>query len=209
MEHGLITLLLQGAALGTSAAASPGPLQTLLVGETLLGGFRRSFPILFAPLATDLPILALMVLLLRQLPPEAERVLALAGGLYVLNLAWGLHRQWRKGAGSGPGPAREGSNPWTMLRRAVVMNFLNPNPYLFWGLVGGPILLGAMERSALHAGAFLAGMYGLFLGIQACLALVFHWARRLGPRIARGTLLLSICVLAGFGGMLLTRAILG
>jgi hypothetical protein len=31
----------QGAALGLTAAATPGSLQTLLISETLLGGFKR------------------------------------------------------------------------------------------------------------------------------------------------------------------------
>ena len=209
MSSILLALFLQGAALGVSAAASPGPMQTFLISETLLGGFKRSFPIAFAPLATDLPIVALILLVLKQLPSGATRLLSLAGGLYVLYLARGLWRQWRAGAGQRFDAVADDASPWTMLRRAVLMNFLNPNPYLFWGLVGGPILLGALDQSVLHAGAFLIGMYGVFIGLQLALIAVFHFARRLGPQIVRGMLFISIGVLAIFGGLLIVRGVMG
>ena len=47
----------QGAALGLTAAATPGSLQTLLISETLWGGFRRGARITLAPLITDAPII--------------------------------------------------------------------------------------------------------------------------------------------------------
>jgi threonine/homoserine/homoserine lactone efflux protein len=40
----------QGAALGLTAAATPGSLQTLLISETLLGGFKRGARVTLAPL---------------------------------------------------------------------------------------------------------------------------------------------------------------
>ena len=215
MNSMLLALLLQGAALGVSAAASPGPMQTFLISETLIGGFKRSLPIAFAPLATDFPIILLILIVLKQLPPGASRILSLVGGLYVLYLAWGLWKQWRAlstaqtGAGQKFDEVDDKANPWRLLRRAVLMNFLNPNPYLFWGLVGGPILLGALDQSALHAGVFLIGMYGVFIGLQIALIAVFHLARRLGPQIVRGMLLISIGVLAIFGALLIVRGVVG
>ncbi len=48
----------QGAALGFSAASTPGSLQTLLISETLLGGFKRGARITLTPLITDAPIIS-------------------------------------------------------------------------------------------------------------------------------------------------------
>ena len=42
--------LLQGAALGFTAATVPGPFQAFLISESLAGGWRRGAPIAFAPL---------------------------------------------------------------------------------------------------------------------------------------------------------------
>ncbi len=202
-------LVLQGATLGVSAAASPGVLQTLLISESLLGGFKRAWPIAFAPLLSDLPIIVLMLVVLKQLPPVAVRILGLAGGGFVLYLAWGLWKQWRAKATQDFKSADATSSPWKMLRRAALINFLNPNPYLFWGLVGGPILLSALDQSALHAGAFVIGMYGVFISLLLALIAVFHFARRLGPQIVRGMLLISIGLLVVLGGVLIVRGVTG
>lgn len=207
MNATLIALWLQGAALGVSAAASPGPLQTLLVSETLLGGIKRSAPITLAPLITDLPIIVVMLVILKQLPPIAVRLLGLGGGLFVVYLAWGLWQQWRAGAGQTFRAAEAAVSPWATLRKGALTNLINPNPYLFWGLVGGPVLLGALEQSAWHAGAFLFGMYGVFIGLLWVLITVFHFARRLGTQIVRGLLLVSIGLLLIFGGVLIGRGI--
>lgn len=198
---------LQGAALGFTAAATPGSLQTLLISETLLGGFRRGARITLAPLITDAPIIVAVLLILNQVPPVVLRVLSIAGGLFVLYLAWGLLQQWRRGTQAMANV--EGAQPigWSGLWRAAIVNWLNPNPYIFWTLVGGPTLLAALNQSAVYGAAFLAGMYGVFISSMLIIALVFHLARSLGPQVVRGLLLISIAVLAIFGVILLARGL--
>jgi threonine/homoserine/homoserine lactone efflux protein len=201
-----ITFLLQGAALGLASAASPGPLQTFLINQSLSGGFRRGAPVALAPVITDLPIILLSLFVLDRLPPYFLRIVGLAGGLFVLYLAWGLWRSWQAGqAGYESGEQTRGSS----LRKAVVVNFLGPGAYLFWGLVNGPILLDALHQSALHAAAFLIGFYGVFITSLAGLALLFSQARRLGPRVVRILLLASIFILVIFGLILLKESIWG
>jgi threonine/homoserine/homoserine lactone efflux protein len=197
----------QGAALGLTAAATPGSLQTLLISETLLGGFKRGARITLAPLITDAPIIIAVLLILNQVPPVALRLLSIAGGLFVLYLAWGLLKQWRSGPQAAA--AIEGTRPigWKGLWRAAIVNWLNPNPYIFWTLVGGPTLTAALSQSLAHGAAFLAGMYGVFIGSMLIIAAVFHSARNLGPRIVRGMLLISIVVLAIFGILLMQRGL--
>src|SRR5512136_2095709 len=136
---------LQGAALGLTAAATPGSLQTLLISETLLGGFKRGARITLAPLITDAPIIFAVLLILNQVPPVVLRLLSIAGGLFVLYLVWGLIKQWQSGMQVKTNV--EGAQPigWNGLWRAVIVNWLNPNPYLFWTLVGGPTLIAALD----------------------------------------------------------------
>jgi broad specificity phosphatase PhoE/threonine/homoserine/homoserine lactone efflux protein len=198
---------LQGAALGFTAAATPGSLQTLLISETLLGGFRRGARITLAPLITDAPIIMAVLLILNQVPPVALQILSIAGGLFVLYLAWGLLKQWRRGPQATT--TVEGAQPigWRGLWRASIVNWLNPNPYIFWTLVGGPTLIAALQQSIAYGVAFLVGMYGVFVGSMLIIVAVFHFARNLGPRIVRGLLLISIGVLAIFGILLIQRGL--
>jgi len=95
------------------------------------------------------------------------------------------------------------------LWRASNVNWLNPNPYLFWTLVGGPTLIAALNQAVWYGVAFLVGMYSVFVGGMLAIAIVFHQARRFGPRIVRGLLLLSIGILVIFGILLLQRGLLG
>ena len=203
----LLRYFSQGAALGLAAAATPGSLQTLLISETLLGGFKRGARITLAPLITDAPIIVAVLLILNQVPPLVLRVLSIVGGLFVLYLAWGLLAQWRQGAQVAT--AVESVQPigWKGLWRAVIVNWLNPNPYIFWTLVGGPTLIAALNQSVVDGVVFLVGMYGVFVGSMLIIAAVFHFARNLGPRVVHVLLLISIIVLAIFGVTLLLRGV--
>ena len=205
----LVRYFLQGAALGLTAAATPGSLQTLLISETLLGGFKRGARITLAPLITDAPIIIAVLFVLQRVPPIVVQILSLAGGVFVLYLAWNLLKQWRQGVQATA--TVEGAQPigWKGLWRASIVNWLNPNPYIFWTLVGGPTLITALNQSIAYGLAFLVGMYGVFVGGMLIIAAVFHFARNLGPRVVRGLLLISIVVLTIFGVLLLQRGLWG
>ena len=202
----VLAILIQGAALGLTAAASPGPFQTYLISQSLQGGFRRGAPVAFAPLITDLPIILLSLFLLDRMPPYFLRGISLAGGVFVLYLAFGLWKGWR----ATPNPAQATSiSAEGSLRRGVMANFLSPGPYLFWALVNGPILLAALHRSTLHGAAFLFGFYGVMILSLLAIALLFSQVRRLGGRVVRALILLSIIILVVFAGLLLKQGIWG
>lgn len=200
-----LTYLLQGAALGFAAAITPGTFQTYLISESLSGGWRRSAPIAFAPLISDLPIILLSLFLLNQLPENFIGIISIAGGVFALYLAWRLWGNWRKGAEL---QSADTENSGT-LRRGVIANFLTPGPYLFWSLLSGPILLTALRQSIAFGAAFLLGFYGVFILSLLGIALIFSQARRLGPRVVHIMLLVSIIILVIFAGLLIWRGIFG
>ncbi len=192
----MFSFLFQGAALGLTAAASPGSFQTFLITQTLTGGWRRGAPVAFAPLISDPPIILLIVLLLNQIPSGFLRYIGLAGGIFVFYLAAGLWREWRTGPRL---TSLEAQSASSNLRRGILMNLLSPGPYTFWTLVCGPILLTALSQSIFDGVAFLLGFYGLFIGGMLGIVALFHQARRLGPTVVRYLTLLSILILVGFG----------
>lgn len=196
---------LRGAGLGVTAAGAPGPLQAFLISESLAGGWRRGLPVTLAPLISDAPIILVMTFLLGQLPAIVTRGLSVAGGVFVLYLAWGIWRAWRQ-----PVAALRGEYAGTTsLRRAVMMNLLSPGPYLFWGLVNGPLLLAALRQSIVHAALFLLGFYAVFLAGMGAMVIVFHQARRLGTGVQRTLMLVSMLLLVIFAGILLRDGLFG
>jgi threonine/homoserine/homoserine lactone efflux protein len=130
----------------------------------------------------------------------------LAGGSFVIYLAWRLWLQWRKGADL---PDSEDRSSQGSLKRGVIANFLTPGPYLFWSLVSGPILLSALRQSSAYGAAFLLGFYGIMVFSLLGIALIFSQTRRLGPRVVHTLLLISIIILVIFAAVLLKQAIFG
>ncbi|HOJ58668.1 MAG TPA: LysE family transporter [bacterium] len=195
--------LIQGAGLGLAAAAQPGPFQAYVISHTLDVGWRRASPVSLAPLITDGPIILLALIVLRQIPGWFEPGLCLASGLFILYLAWQAFTRWREGEANGPArPAGIRS-----LGQAVMINLLNPNPYIYWSLVTGPILLDGWRNAPLHGIVFLLGFYGAMVSILLVIIVFFGLARQRGPRLRRLLLGLSAMTLAGFGAWQLYRGI--
>jgi threonine/homoserine/homoserine lactone efflux protein len=202
----LLPFLLQGIGYGFSAAVQPGPFQTYLISQTLLNGWRRTLIAALAPLVSDGLIIVTVLFVLTRVPATFRLALQLAGGVFILYLAWGAFRAWRRfDAVTPPAPAA-GAGAQSLLR-AALMNFLNPNPWIFWSLVTGPILIRAWEEAPGKGIAFLAGFYGAMIACLALIIILFGTARRLGPRVSRAALGISAVALAGFGIYQLVKSI--
>jgi len=202
----ILSYFAQGAALGFTAGVSPGPLQTYLISQALVGGWRRAAPVVFAPLITDIPIILVSLFILDHLPPYVLHIVSLAGGVFVIYLAWAVWKTWRSGE------IMDGNEEYSAsknLSRGVLTNFLNPSPYLFWGLVNGPLLLSALNKSILAGVSFLLGFYGILITTMLVLAGLFGQAKRLGANTVRVLLLVSAIILVIFGGILIYRGIMG
>lgn len=206
----MLSLIVQGMGFGFNAGVLPGPLQSYLISTTLSQGWRRGILVVLSPLLTDAPIILLMTFFLGQLDSSVIRAIQIAGGTYVLWLAWSSFRAYRAGemrfsADSDlPSQARG-----AVLARAVTMNFLSAGPYIFWGAVTGPLLIEALEQSLLHAVGFLLAFYGTFLMIMTLLVLFFDRLRTLDPRVTNRVFLVAIAIMAFLGGQLIVQGALG
>lgn len=192
----MIPYLILGATYGFAAAVQPGQFQAYLVSEALSNGWRRTLPVAFAPILSDLPIIAVVVLVLTQVPPVMVHGLQLVGGLFVLYLAWGAFRTYRHYAPAAPAAAAPVHQ--TVVKAALV-NLLNPNPYLAWALVLGPFLLRAWREAPSHGIAFVAAFYTAIVAVGAAIVVLVSAAHAFGPRVARSLVGLSAAALAGFG----------
>jgi threonine/homoserine/homoserine lactone efflux protein len=188
--------ILQGIGYGFAAGVQPGPLQTYIVSQTLLKGWRRTLLAAFAPLISDGPIIAICLFVLSQVPGWLQRILFIAGGLFVLYLAYGAYQTWKNFDPNLPSP--ESGTQQSILKAALV-NTLNPNPYIFWTLVTGPILLAGWRNTPIYGLGFLLGFYATFIFSLAAMILIFGTMRQLGPKINRILLGFSAVALFFFG----------
>lgn len=203
----MLGFFVQGFSLGLSGAASPGPFQAYLINQSLKLGWRRALPVALAPLVSDGPIILLMLLVLTQLPPGVLRAIQIAGGLFVIYLAWKAFQGWRtfKLVEAALPEGEQGRS----LLGAIGMNFLSPGPYIYWSMVSGPVLVRGWQISPAHGVTFLGGFYAAMVGGLALLVILFGAARQLGPKVNRALLGISALALFGFGLYQLWQGVLG
>jgi threonine/homoserine/homoserine lactone efflux protein len=204
----VLSLLAQGLGLGFTAAVQPGPLQAYILSETLAHGWRRGLPIVFAPLLADGPVIAVTLFILVQVPDSVLRLIQIAGGLFIIYLAWSMFRQLRQGVVIGPAQ-QTNTGRRSALLRGVMLNLFNPGVYIFWGTISGPIVIKAWQQSPVAAVAFMVGFYSVIVGTMAVLVAVFQQARRLDERVVRLILSASLVILVVLGGLLLKSGVIG
>ncbi|HRY15737.1 MAG: LysE family transporter [Candidatus Competibacteraceae bacterium] len=174
MAMNILPFLSAGLLFGLSGGLAPGPLLALVAHETLRHGVRAGIAVALAPLLTDAPIILATLWLLKSLAEQnvALAILSLSGGSYLLWL--GLDGLRFQGADLAP------NSPAGSLRRGVMANFLNPNPWLFWLTVGAPTIVEAWQGAGgVAVGAFVATFYILLVGFKITLALVLGKGRRI------------------------------
>jgi threonine/homoserine/homoserine lactone efflux protein len=167
------SLLISGMILGLSAGLSPGPMLTLVISQTLRHGIREGIKVALAPLLTDTPIVMACLLFLSVFSDmrPALGVISMFGGFYLFYL--GLHSIRFKSVS-----LQEDIEPKS-LKKGLMVNFLNPSPYMFWTSIGGPLVLKASSTSLASAVAFILPFYGLLVGSKIVVAIVSGRSREL------------------------------
>jgi threonine/homoserine/homoserine lactone efflux protein len=188
--------LIPGITLGFAAAVQPGPLTIYLISRTLRAGWKRTFPAIFAPLISDGPIALLCLFILGSLPTGFLQYIQIAGGLFILYLAFEAARTWRKGNDS---IRIERVSSGRTLFDATVVNFLNPGPYLGWSLVIGPLFLKGWKAAPFNGILLLSGFYLTMFIFTTLVIFLFDKTRERGPKLQRILLGLSAVFLACFG----------
>lgn len=196
----MIALLGAAAVYGLSAGFSPGPLLALVISQSIRYGVREGAKAAMAPLITDLPIILLCVMILQPLTDSraALGLISMAGGFFVLYLAWGCFRTSRLDL------ADRGEAPHSLGKGAAV-NALNPHPYLFWLTVGGPAVLKAWAESPSWAVAFVAVFSACIVGSKVLVAAVAGRSRRLLTGKAYGVVMRALGLMLLFFAALLFK----
>ena len=168
----MVEYFLIGTLLGLSAGLSPGPLMTLVIAETLRHDTAAGIKVALSPLITDLPIILVAWWVMAELSrfEGVLGVISLLGALFMGYLGYESLRVRELSLDTG------GAKPRS-LAKGVLANLLNPNPYLFWLTIGGPIMLKALAIGTGGLIAFMVAIYLWLVGGKVVLALVVGRAR--------------------------------
>ena len=160
-----------GLSLGLGAGLAPGPLQVLVVQATLAHGFAAGARVAAAPLLSDLPIVVLCTLVLRELSDEALAAISLAGAA--------LRRVARMGRAAGAGRDAGRREPGRRARGRGERAEPPPVAVLGDGRRAAARRRRARSRPPL-AVAFVAGFYLTLIGAKVGLAALVEAGRRRG-----------------------------
>ena len=120
-----------------------------------------------APILTDAPIILISFFILIELS-TLEPVLGLIasiGGCYVLYLSYETIITRPVKVEVSPAQPRS-------LRKGVLVNALNPHPYLFWATVGVPFILKAHQNNSIAPWAFIFSFYCFLVGSKVFTAII-------------------------------------
>jgi threonine/homoserine/homoserine lactone efflux protein len=192
----MVSYLILGITFGFAAAVQPGPLQTYIISQTFTNGWRRTLPASFSPLISDIPIIILVLFLLSQVPPWLIQFLHLAGALFLFYLTYDTCKTWKNYDENKENKSVQ--NHQTLFKAALV-NFFNPNPYLGWSLVMGPLFLKGYKETPMNGVALIISFYATLIAGIAGIIMLFAFARNFGPKVVKIMLGISAFGLACFG----------
>jgi threonine/homoserine/homoserine lactone efflux protein len=192
----MISYLIFGITYAFAAAVQPGPLQTYIISQTLKRGWRSTLPAAFAPVISDGPILLLVLFLLSTVPDNFIFILRIGGGLFLLYLGMNAYNSWKKYATD---KIISNESSQQTLIKAVVVNLLNPAPYLGWSLIMGPLFFEGWKIAPINGIALIFSFYMTMIITLAGIIILFAFAQKLGPKVSKILLGLSAIFLLVFG----------
>lgn len=181
--------------LGLSSGIAPGPLLALVIAQTIRYGTREGIKVAIAPLITDAPIIAISVFIVSRFAGAGSvlGVISIAGGLFVLYLAWETSRAHH--------PSADIANARVeSLGRGIAVNALSPHPYIFWITVGSPIIIRSYRENPAWAILFVVSFLICLTGAKVLVAYLVGRSKKIltgkAYRLIMGSLGLALFVFA-------------
>ena len=192
MDVGLVlSLSVAGVALGVIEGIKPGPLLTMVIRETLSGGLRAGVWTAAAPIFTDGPLIIVSLLAASWIStrPSILIVISILGAAYLLKM--GLECFSIEPPSSDLAEVDVSDS----FKRGVLPNLLNPNVYIFWFLIGGPLMASVADEEPLAPVAYAVTFLVSIIIVKSIIALAFDRTR--GNLSRRSySIMLSLCGVA-------------
>ena len=161
--------------MGLGEGLKPGPLNTLVISETLQHNWKAGMKVSLSPLITDAPIITISAFLWSQATSLSgvESALYLAGAAFLTWLGIDGLR-----SASPDYSDIEKTDAEHSLRRGIITNLLNPNPWMFWTLAGAPFMVAAWNQSAWMPFAFVIPFLTVLIGVKILIAVTFDSSKQ-------------------------------
>jgi len=195
METDLVLgLALAGITLGIVEGVKPGPLLTTVLKETLTSGFRGGMRAASAPIFTDGPLILFSIYLASWIAsqPLVFCGISIVGAIFLSRMGIECFNPQI------PDIDSTDIDLSKSLKKGILTNLLNPNAYIFWLLIGGPLMATAADTEPVAPFAY-AISFILSIVIVKILLAYFISKAQVNLSSERYLLALKICGISMFG----------
>jgi len=200
----MLEYFLIGSGFALAAGVQPGPLQAFLFSKVTQKGWKHTLPASFAPLISDGPIALVVLLILNRFPKSVSNYLQAAGGILLIYFAISIFLQLKtNNVEKEQSKKKEPHTIW----QAVLVNLLNPNPYIGWSLVLGPAAIKAWNTNPTDGVILIASFYLTMVTTLAITIVLFGTTSFLSEKGRRVLFALSGILLLAIGIYQLTSGV--
>lgn len=192
----MIESVVAGSLLALMTGYLPGPFTTMVASTGLHRGVRAGARLSLVTLITDIPPMVLTAFVLTRLDSEILRVIGFVGGSVVLYLGVRVFRRAGEPLPEGPRIRDELHD----LLAVAVGGLLSPAPWLFWLVVGSPLLIRSLSQGWWEAGVFTLSFFAVLIATQISVAWLASRGGRLAGEPWRRRILRMVSVLLFVGG---------
>jgi threonine/homoserine/homoserine lactone efflux protein len=174
METDLVLgLAIAGVTLGIVEGIKPGPLLTTVIKETLTNGFKGGIRAASAPIFTDGPLIILSIFVAGWIAtqPLILCCISLIGAVFLTRMGMECFSLGL------PEIDSEEVDISKSFMRGIITNLLNPSVYVFWFLVGGPIMATAADEEQFAPVAYALSFLISIVLVKITIAYFFSKAK--------------------------------
>ena len=194
MEADLVLgLALAGITLGVVEGVKPGPLLTTVIKETLTNGFRGGIRAASAPFFTDGPLILFSIFMAGYIADQPLLFcgIAVLGAIFLTRMGMECFNP------EIPVIDATDIDLTQSLKKGILTNLLNPNAYIFWLLIGGPLMATAADSEPIAPFAYAISFLVSIVLVKITIAYFFSKAQ-VNLSSDRYLSTLKICGLAMF-----------
>ena len=189
----VIGLALAGITLGIVEGVKPGPLLTTVIKETLTKGFKGGIRAASAPFFTDGPLILFSIFMAGYIADQPLLFcgIAVLGAIFLTRMGMECFNP------KIPDIDATDVDLTQSLKKGILTNLLNPNAYIFWLLIGGPLMATAADSEPIAPFAYAISFLVSIVLVKITIAYFFSKAQ-VNLSSDRYLLTLKICGLAMF-----------
>ena len=175
----IIALIVAGISLGVIEGIKPGPLLAMVIRETLSGSLRAGIRTAAAPIFTDGPLIIISLFAATWFAsnPTILALISILGSIFLMKMGLECFSM------NPPTLENDNYDYTTSFRRGILTNLLNPNVYIFWFLIGGPLMARAAIQEPLAPIGYAISFLVTHIIVNIMIAYFFDKNRGKNPHL--------------------------